>query len=95
MVEKLGSDPKKLYTFENLQMQMRKFSKFALLCGPMLIQLKVAKAKDILNLDDYAEQVEKMNDSADLIGEYDEETQEEFSNLINGLFDDLAAYYGI
>lgn len=92
IVEKLGSDPKKLYTFENLQAQMRKFGEFALLCGPMVIQIKVANAKDILNLDDYAEQVEKGNASADLIGEYDEYTQEEFSNLINGLVDDLVNY---
>lgn len=92
IVEKLGSDPKKLYTYENLQTQMRKFGEFALLCGPMIIQIKVANAKDILNLDDYAEQVEKGNKAADLVGEYDEETQEKFSNLINGLVDDLVNY---
>lgn len=92
IVEKLGSDPKKLYTFENLQTQMRKFGEFALLSGPMIIQIKVANAKDILNLDDYAEQVEKGNSSADLIGEYDENTQEEYSDLINDLVTDLVNY---
>lgn len=92
MIEKLGSDPKKLYTYENLQAQMRKFGEFALLTGPMIIQIRVAAAKDILNLDDYAEQVEKGNQSADLVGEYDEDTQAEYSNLINDLVDDLVNY---
>lgn len=71
---------------------MRKFGEFALLCGPMIIQIKVANAKDILNLDDYAEQVEKGNKDADLFAEYDEETEEKFSNLVNGLVDDLVNY---
>lgn len=91
MIEKLGSDPKKLYTFDNLEAQMRKFGEFALLTGPMIIQIKVANAKDILNIDDYAEHVEKGH-SADLIGEYDEDTQMEYSILINGLVDDLVKF---
>lgn len=91
MIEKLGSDPQKLYTFENLQTQMRKFGEFALLFGPMIIQIRVASAKDILDLDTYAEHVER-GGSADLIGEFDEDTQIEYSVLINGLVDDLVNY---
>lgn len=90
-IEKLGSDPKKLYSFDNLQAQLRKFGEFALLCGPMIIQIKVANAQDIGNLDDYAELVEK-GVEADLINEYDEKTQMEYSTLINDLVADLVNY---
>lgn len=91
IIEKLGSDPKKLYSFENLQAQLRKYGEFALLCGPMVIQIKVANAKDIGNLDEYAELVEK-GIEADLVNKYDEETQMEYSTLINDLVTDLVNY---
>lgn len=91
IIEKLGSDPKKLYSFENLQAQLRKYGEFALLCGPMIIQIKVANAKDIGNLDEYAELVEN-GIEADLVNKYDEETQMEYSTLINDLVTDLVNY---
>lgn len=90
-IEKLGSDPKKLYTFENLQAQLRKYGEFALLCGPMVIQIKVANSSDVGNLDEYAELVES-GVEADLINEYDEATQMLYDSLINGLVTDLVNY---
>lgn len=91
MIEKLGSDPKKLYTMDDLKQQMRKYGAFALLCGPMLIQIKVARAQDIGNLDEYAKLVNDGHE-ADLINGYDEDTQIEYEKLINGLVDDLVSY---
>lgn len=90
-IRKLGSDPSKLYTFENFQSQLRKFGRFVLLCGPFIIQLKVAGAKDIGNLDKYAESIDH-DEETDLINQYDEQTQSEYSTLINGLLTDLVAY---
>lgn len=90
-IRKLGSDPNKLYTFENLEMQLRKYGEFALVCGPMIIQIKVANAKDIGNLDDYSELVEK-GEEPDLFNAFDEATEMEYSDLINGLFTDLVDY---
>lgn len=92
IVVKLGSDPQELYTFDNLKAQMRKCGQFALLCAPMIFQIRVAGAKDILDLDEYAEQVERGSKTADLIGAFDEDTQEKYSKLINDLVDDLVDY---
>lgn len=91
MIKNLGSDPRKLYTFENMESQMRKFGEFALLCGPMIIQLRVAAAKDVGNLDDYSELVEK-GEEPDLINEFSEDTLKEYSTLINDLVTDLVNY---
>lgn len=88
---KLGSDPNRLYTYENLQMQMQKYSDYALLLTPMIIALRVAKANDVFNLDDYAEMLERGED-ADILGQFDDETQHEFSRQINGLVTDLVDY---
>lgn len=90
-IRKLGSDPDKLYTWRNLQAQLRKFGLFALWCGPLIIQLNVASAKDIQDLDEYAESVE-YDDEIDLIRPYDEETQAKYSKWINDLVADLIDY---
>lgn len=90
-IRKLGSDPNKLYTYENFQSQLRKFGEFALLCAPLIIQLRVAGAKDIGNLDEYAEAIEH-GEEADLLKPYDEQTQSEYSTLINDLVTDLVDY---
>lgn len=90
-IKKLGSDPNKLYTYENLEAQLRKFGEFALFCGPMLIQVKVANAEHVGNLDDYAELVEK-GEEPDLIKFDDEKTLMEYSKWINELITDLVDY---
>lgn len=90
-IQKLGSDPNKLYTYENLQDQMRKYSDYALLLTPMIIAIRVAKASNVANLDDYAECLERGED-ADILNQFDDETQAEFSRQINGLITDLVDY---
>ncbi|XP_055312342.1 uncharacterized protein LOC129574385 [Sitodiplosis mosellana] len=90
-IRKLGSDPNKLYTYENFQEQMRKYSDYALLLAPMIITIRLAKAKDVANLDDYAECLER-GEEADVVHEFDDETQAEFSKQINGLVTDLVDY---
>lgn len=64
---------------------------FALLTGPLIIQIAIASPKDVGNLDEYAEMVEK-GGTADLINEYDEDTQMQYTKLINDLVTDLVNY---
>lgn len=90
-IRKLGSDPNKLYTFENLQAQLRKYSDYALLLAPMIITIRLAKAKDVANLDDFAECLER-GEHVDLVHDFDDETQIEFTKQINGLITNLVDY---
>lgn len=90
-IQRLGSDPHKLYTFENLKMEMKKFGKFALLTGPMIIQIRIANAKDIRDLDEYSELVDN-GVEADLLNDFDENTQLVYSKEINDLVNDLLKY---
>ena len=90
-IRKLGSDPNKLYTYEDFQRQLKKFGKFALLCGPFLIQIKVAGAKDIGNLDEYAESIEK-GEEGDVFNPFCEETQSVYSTWVSDLVSDLVDY---
>lgn len=90
-IRKLGSDPDKMYSFQNFQDQLRKTGDFVLLCAPMLIQIRLAGAKDVNNLDEYAERVARGED-ADLLNNFDEETQSAFEELVNGVVNDLFDY---
>lgn len=87
----LGSDPDKLYTFENLKSQLRKYSEFALVFGPMLHQLRVAQGCNVTNLDDFAERIERGED-VDLIIDFDGETKSTYATLVNDLVTDLFNY---
>lgn len=90
-IRKLGSDPNKLYTYENFQDQLRKFGDFVLFGGPGIIQQKLAKEEDVADMDEYAKLIEK-GEKAHLIKPFDGQTQLEYSTLINGLVTDLVNY---
>lgn len=92
MIQRLGSDPMQLYTFEQLQMQLRKFGDFALLCAPIIISLRLAKTKTKTKVD-----TNEMNRTADgetahITNEYDEQSQIEYNRMIRELVDDLVSY---
>lgn len=85
---KLGSDPTKLYSYENFQGQLRKFGDFTLLCAPLLISIRVAQPKDTNNDDKNTGKREKVLANI----HSNEETQTEYSRLINELITDLVNY---
>lgn len=90
-IEKFGSDPEKLYTFDNLQSQLRKFGDFAVLFASMIIQVRVAKDEHFSDLDDFANSIDR-DQHVNVIGEYDSKTQAEYTIQINDLFTDLDNY---
>lgn len=87
-IQKLGSDPNKLFSFEQFQAQLRRFGETALLFAPMLMLVKLVKPEHIKPMAEYAACVER-GEEPDLINELDAETQTEFSRLVNDLFNDL------
>lgn len=91
-IRKLGSDPEKLFSYDDFQRELRKFGEFPLLFGPMIIQIRIAEAADILDLDEYSERVDKGELDADLLGDFNEENQIIYNTLINDLVNDLIKY---
>lgn len=87
-IQRLGSDPNKLFSYEQLQTELRKFGETALLFAPMLMLVKLVKPEHIKPMEEYAASVERGEDT-DLINVLDLETQAEFSRQINDLFSDL------
>lgn len=90
-IRKLGSDPNKLYTYENFRMQMRKYSEYALLLAPMIYTLRLAQAEDAVNLDDFANSLDR-GEEASIVKPFHGQTRVEFSRLINGLVTDFVEF---
>lgn len=90
-IRKLGSDPDKLYTYENFENQLRKFGRCALLCAPLIIGITVAGPNDVSNLDEYAELL-NTDENIDVLKPFEGDTKIKYSRLINDLVTDLVNY---
>lgn len=54
-INRLGSDAKKLFTFNDLQLQLKQFAIYGLIMAPLIVQIITADPKDIPDLDQIAE----------------------------------------
>lgn len=87
---KLGSNPRKLFTFVDLEYQMKKFGKYAFLMCPLLIEVMMADPKNVANLDELSEEMAGgQTEKLELVGEFDEATQKKYETRIRDLIADL------
>lgn len=93
MVKLLGSDPDKLFTFENLHDELRRYGNYLLTLTPLWVVLACAKPNEIANLDEIFENSDRSN--KDLVAELSEKGQAEFNQRINDLLEDIVrlGYY--
>lgn len=91
-IVKLGSDPAKLYTFDNFQGDLKKFGRFAFIWGPMLIQMMLVDAKDIPDLEELSKDMANNEKHVDIIKGFNPETQIKYNKRINELLTDLVDY---
>lgn len=89
MVTKLGSDPEKLFTFDDLKNQLKKCGKFAFLMAPILVQVMMADAKDVPDLDDLSENVARNDGNLSLVKGYDSDTQAIYNKRIRDVVGDM------
>lgn len=60
-VRALGSDPDQLFSFDDLQGELKRFGKFAFLGVPIMLRIILADPKDIRNYDDMKDTQEELN----------------------------------
>lgn len=81
MIKQLGSDPNKLFTFDNLLDEMKMCGNFAFIWAPMVIAFSLADSDKIIN---------DNNQSSELIMTLsDRRAVLEFEKRINGTIGDL------
>lgn len=90
-IKRLGSDPETLFTFDDLQSELKKFGDFPLALTPLIAHARITKEEDVKGLDSVADAV---NSGAETCREsgFDAEQQREFDDLIDGLVIDLVEY---
>ncbi|XP_037052130.1 uncharacterized protein LOC119085750 [Bradysia coprophila] len=54
-IRKLGSDPDKLFSFSDLQGELKRYGRFGLILAPILLQIITSNPGDIPDMDEFAE----------------------------------------
>lgn len=88
-LEKLGSNAEKLFTFNDLQAQLRRFGKYGLLLAPMLVQVATSDPNEIPDLDDVAIKLQKNPEAIDIINVFGgNKTLNAYNIRMNGVIND-------
>lgn len=88
-VKLLGSDPDQLFTFVNLQDELKSCGTYAFLLAPMLLQVSLADSSELSNLDEMSDRIAEGEKGHELITGLDEKAQQAFSQRLNDVFDHL------
>lgn len=64
-ITKLGSDPEKLFSFNDLLGELKRFGRFGLLFAPVMLQFITSKASDIPDMDEFAEDIKNNTKTMD------------------------------
>lgn len=87
-IQRLGSNPEKIFTFDDFHGQLKKFGKFPFIFAPVFVQHYLTAPENIANLDEMSEKMATEN--VDLRkGEFDNDTQTVYAQRQNELFEDL------
>lgn len=92
-VRKLGSNPDKLFSFADLENELKVSGKFILVMGTLVLQYALAHTTDIRNMDEYCEQLASNNNNSapSLLKNIDDESDIRVA-AINNLVGDIIAY---
>lgn len=64
-ITKLGSDPEKLFSFNDLLGELKRFGRFGLVLAPILLQIITSKPDDIPDMDAFAEDMKNNTKTMD------------------------------
>lgn len=88
-IRRLGSDPEKLFSFGDLQSQLRKFGKYPFILGLISAPMVLPKADAIPDINQVGQNADRNNGGNAYYEPYDEETQSIFHRRVNDLLTDL------
>lgn len=90
IIQRCGSDPLKLYTFNDLQAQMRSHSVYGVLTAPILISIMVADPEQLVNLDEMDDL--QSDDHENHLAILDKRTESKFEQRLVDVVNDAIAY---
>lgn len=92
MVQKLGSNPNNLFSFDDLQAQLKVYGSVNLIRATVLLAFFVANPEDITDFDEYTDLIKRGKKARLLKTKFNEETKPKYSLLINDLVTDFVNY---
>lgn len=93
-VKLLGSDPDKLFTFDDLQDELKKYGMFTLTMAPMLIQTSLADSNEMSSFIEVNDKKAIENYEQELITGLNETAQLEYARRLNEVFEDVVDKLG-
>lgn len=83
-----GSDPESLFSFENLQDQLKEFGHFGVTMAPMLLSIIVNDPSNIVQMDDFAENMDEHKTMA----KFDKKSEERYVSRVSDVISDGKSY---
>lgn len=93
-VKLLGSDPKKLFTFDDLQSELKEFGNYAFLLVPINTQMTQADSNDLINWDERGNNMGNEESRLEFITGLNEQAQLEYNRRLNEFFEDAVDKLG-
>lgn len=90
-IQRLGSDPEQLFSFDDLQSELKRFGRFAFLISPLMVRIMLADPKDIRNYDDMKNTEEELK-TQKTHGFSSVEVEKAYAERINDVIGDLFSY---
>lgn len=81
----MGSDPEKLFSFDDLQNELKNSGNIILLRGAILLQISLTKTEDSVDLTDMCEREENF----DLVQNTNQDFDNIFGERLSGILDDI------
>lgn len=94
-IKLLGSNPDELFTFDDLQTEMKRCGNYGLMLAPMLIQISQASSSQVTNLDEMCDKMADGGDAGGLVSGLTENGQAEYERRLNDVLEDVVqlGYY--
>lgn len=90
-IRRLGSDPEALFSFNDLQNELKRFGRFAFLISPLMLRIMLADPKDIRNYEDMKNNEEELK-NVKTYGLSSADAEKVYQQRINEVIGDLIDY---
>lgn len=91
-ITRLGSDPEKAISYEDLLKQLKRFGKFGFIWAPMMAKLMLADPSDIPDLDTFSEEIIEKEGQVEFFKEFDGDKKAAHLTRLRQLLADLIEY---
>lgn len=91
-VRLLGSDPNKLFTYQNLKDELKRCGNYLLVMSPLWISTTQVDPSGMTGMDEMFDETNENKKTPDLVSGFSKEREREFARRINGLLEDIVKF---